>query len=365
MRKYEDDLKIIVLKSAKELGDKVNSHLQELRNTETDYRVPIKEERFQSGDGKVKIMNTIRNKDVYILSDVGNNSITYKMCGYVNHMSPDDHFQDVKRTINAIRSHSDSNSVIMPLLYASRQHKRQGRESLDCAMALQELENLNVKNIITFDVHDPSIQNAIPGKSFESFFPTRELIESMLEKEDIDFTNMHAISPDTGAVGRASLFASLFKCDMGMFRKVRDTSKVVDGRSPIIGHTYVGAPIEGKNIIVADDMISSGESILDTAKQIKSLGAAKVYLMSTFSMFTNGIEKFQQSYENGDFDKVYTTNLTYFNPEYENEPWLEKVDCSLKVAKLINNLNEGRSISKLINDTEKTNEAILTRTRKK
>ena len=254
MRGFEDDLRLITLKSIDGLGEKVNEHLKELRNTDMDYVVPIEEVRFQNGEGKIKIVNTIRDKDVYILSDVGNHSITYKMYDYENHKSPDDHFQDLKRVICAIRNHSHSNSVVLPLLYESRQHRRQGRESLDCAVALQDLVSLGVQNIITFDVHDPNIQNAIPNSSFESFFPTREIIEKVLA-EDIDFRNMHIVSPDAGAVGRANLYANLFKCDMGMFRKVRDTSKVIDGKNPIIGHAYVGPSLEGKNVIIADDMI--------------------------------------------------------------------------------------------------------------
>ena len=282
------------------------------------------------------------------------------MYDYENHKSPDDHFQDLKRVICAIRNHSHSNSIVLPLLYESRQHRRQGRESLDCAVALQDLVSLGVKNIITFDVHDPNIQNAIPNSSFESFFPTREIIEKVLA-EDIDFRNMHIVSPDAGAVGRANLYANLFKCDMGMFRKVRDTSKVIDGKNPIIGHAYVGPSLEGKNVIIADDMISSGESILDTAKQVKDLGANKVYLIATFAMFTKGIEVFDKAYESKSFDKVYTTNLTYYKDEYNDRPWLEQVDCSLKVAKVINSLNTGKSLTRLINDNNATSDSILKR----
>ena len=358
MRRFEDDLRLIALKSIDGLGEKVNEHLKELRHSNSDYIVPIEETRFQNGEGKIKILDTIRNKDVYILTDVGNHSITYPIYGHENHKSPDDHYQDVKRTLYAIRSHSSANSIIMPLLYSSRQHRRQGRESLDCANALQDFISLGVKNIITFDVHDPNIQNAIPNSSFESFFPTREIIESFLENEDIDFRNMHIVSPDAGAVGRANLLANLFKCDMGMFRKVRDTTVVKDGKNPIIGHAYVGSSLEGKNVIIADDMISSGESMIKTAKQVKELGAEKVYLIATFAMFTEGIKPFKEGYENGYFDKVYTTNLTYFNPEYEKEPWLEKVDCSFKVAQIINSLNEGHSLTPLLNDNDKTSKAV-------
>lgn len=362
MNKDLDNLRLIVLKSSKDLGEKVNKHLQNLRGTDTNYIVPIDETRFSNGEGKVTIIESIRNKDVYILSDIGNYSITYKMFDFYNHKSPDDHFQDIKRVIYAIRDHSQNNSVIMPLLYESRQHRRKGRESLDCACALQDLINLNVKNIITFDAHDIDIQNAIPSSSFESLFPTNAIIDEFLN-EDIDFRNMFVIAPDTGAVARANLYANLFKCSLGFFRKERDTSKIVDGKNPIIKHQYVGGPIEGKNVIVVDDMIASGESMLDVAKRAKELGANKVYLMVTFAMLTNGVDKFNEYYENKIFDRLYCTNLTYVKEEYEDLEWFKKVDSSLKVAKVIDNLNRGRSLGELLNDSNIINEEIRKRTR--
>lgn len=354
-----DDLRLIVLESAKELGVKVNLHLNAIRKTNTNYIVETKETRFNNGEAKVQISSTIRDKDVYILSDVGNHSITYQMYDYINHKSPDDHFQDIKRVIYAIRDHSKNNSVIMPLLYSSRQHRRNGRESLDCATALQDLVNLKTKNIITFDVHDVNIQNAIPISSFESFFPTKEVISTFLEREKIDFRNMFVVAPDSGAVSRANLFANLFKCNMGFFRKERDTSVVVDGKNPIVNHQYVGSDLRGKNVLVVDDMIASGESILDVAKKVKGIGAEKVYLISTFSLFTKGVDIFDKAHEKGDFDKIYTTNLTYFNPQYKNKKWLEEVDCSYKIAEVINNLNTGLSLSPLLNESDKINELIL------
>lgn len=354
-----DDLRLIVLESAKELGVKINLHLNAIRKTNTNYIVETKETRFNNGEAKVQISSTIRDKDVYILSDVGNHSITYQMYDYINHKSPDDHFQDIKRVIYAIRDHSKNNSVIMPLLYSSRQHRRNGRESLDCATALQDLVNLKTKNIITFDVHDVNIQNAIPISSFESFFPTKEVISTFLEREKIDFRNMFVVAPDSGAVSRANLFANLFKCNMGFFRKERDTSVVVDGKNPIVNHQYVGSDLKGKNVLVVDDMIASGESILDVAKRVKEIGASKVYLFSTFSLFTKGVDIFDKAYEKGQFDKIYTTNLTYFNPQYKNKKWLEEVDCSYKIAEVINNLNTGLSLSPLLNESDKINELIL------
>ena len=357
--KYNDDLRLIVLESARELGVKVNMHLNSIRKTNINYIVDTKETRFNNGEAKIQIFNTIRDKDVYILSDVGNHSITYQMYDYINHKSPDDHFQDIKRVIYAIRDHSKNNSVIMPLLYSSRQHRRNGRESLDCATALQDLVNLKTKNILTFDVHDVDIQNAIPVSSFESFFPTKEIITKFLEREKIDFRNMFVVAPDSGAVSRANLFANLFKCNMGFFRKERDTSVVIDGKNPIVNHQYVGSDLKGKNVLVVDDMIASGESILDVAKKVKEIGADKVYLISTFSLFTKGINIFDEAFKNNEFDRIYTTNLTYFNPAYKNKEWLEEVDCSYKIAEVINNLNSGLSLSPLLNESDKINELIL------
>lgn len=347
----EDNLRLVVLESMKEFGDSVNEHLARMMGGNLkNFIVPVVSTKFNNGEGKAKLCETIRNMDVFILSDVGNHSITYNMYDYVNHKSPDDHFQDIIRTLCAIRDHSCSNSVIMPLMYESRQHRRSGRESLDCAVALQELVSLKVKNILTFDIHDVDIANAIPTSSFESFHVTKEIIESLL-KEEIDFSKMFVLAPDTGAMGRANLYTNLFKCDMGFFRKARDTSKIVDGKNPITEHKYVGSSFKGKNVIVVDDMIASGESILDVAKSARKLGASKVYLISTFSLFTRGVKLFDEAYEKGIFDKVITTNLTYFDPEYRNKPWLETVDCTEKVAKVIYALHNGMSLSPLLNET--------------
>lgn len=365
MSEKKGDLSLIALSSINSLGEKVNENLKKIRKTDKNFIIPIEETRFNNGEGKIKINSTIRDKDVYILSDIGNHSITYPMYDYINHKSPDDHFQDIKRVIYAIRNHSKANSVIMPLLYSSRQHRRKGRESLDCATSLQDLVNLGVKNIITFDVHDIDIQNAIPNSSFESFYSTKEIIEDLLDKEDLDFRNMFVIAPDSGAVSRANLYANLFKCNMGFFRKERDTSIIVNGKNPIIKHQYVGPNFEGKNVLVVDDMLASGESILDVAMQAKTLKAEHVYLVVTFSLFTNGIEKIEEAYQKKYFDKIYTTNLTYFNKEYQNKPWLEVSDCSLKIAQVIDNLNKGRSLTKLLNDTDTVGQKVNERIRKK
>ena len=346
------DLKLVVLDSFKEIGEKVNIHLNKLRGTDTNYIVAADATRFNNGEGKMKLISTIRDNDVYIITDIGNHSITYKMYDYYNHKSPDDHFQDIKRVIYAIRGHSKSNSVMMPLLYEARQHRRKGRESLDCAAALQDLVNLDVKNIVTFDVHDVDIQNAIPRSAFESFYPTKEIIENFLENEDIDFRNMFILAPDAGAIGRANLFANLFKCGLGFFRKERDTSVVIDGKNPIIGHQYIGASLKGKNVIIADDMIASGGSIIESAEEAIKQGANKVYLFATFSLFAEGIEKFDKAFEKGIFAGIYTTELTYFNPEYRNRKWLHVADCSYKIAQIINNLNLGLSLSPLLNESD-------------
>lgn len=358
----KDDLRLISLQSINGLGEKVNEELKNIRGVAYDYTVPIEETRFNNGEGKITISDTIRNKDVYILSDIGNYSITYPMFDFINHKSPDDHFQDIKRAIYAIRDHSKSISIITPLLYESRQHRRKGRESLDCAVALQDFVRLGAKNIITFDVHDQDIQNAIPMSSFESFYPTKEIISDFLNNEDIDFRNMFVIAPDTGAVSRANLYANLFKCNMGFFRKERDTTKIVDGKNPIISHTYVGGTIEGKNVMIVDDMIASGESMLDVAEQAKKMGANKVYFMTTFSLFAKGIEKFDLAYQKGLFDRLYTTNLSYINEQYKKE-WLYEVDCSKQIANIINTLNKGESLSPLLNDTDIISKEILVRQR--
>lgn len=355
----EDNLRLIALQSINGFGESVDKHLQKIRKTNKSYIIPIEETRFNNGEGKVKISDSARGKDVYIMSDINNYSITYPMYNFINHKSPDDHFQDIKRVFAAIRDHSKSTSLITPLLYESRQHRRKGRESLDCAVGLQDLVSFNVKNIITFDVHDLDIQNAIPRSSFESFYPTKEIIEQFLKKEKIDFKNMFTIAPDSGAVARANLYANLFRCKMGFFRKERDYSVIIDGKNPIKEHQYVGDDLTGKNVLVLDDMIASGESILDVAKEAKKRGANKVYLMVTFALFTKGVEIFNEAFKKGYFDRIYATNLSYIPEEYKKYKWLEIVDCSYKVAQIVDCLNRGTSLSNLINDTEVMSNDIL------
>ncbi len=348
-----DTLKLIVLNGCTKLGKNVNNHLKDIRNSTKDYIVPISQTRFNNGEGKIKILETIRNKDVYIITDIGNHSCTYQMFGYTNHMGPDEHFQDIKRAISAIKGQADSITIIMPLLYSSRQHRRKGRESLDCAIALQELQSLGVKNITTFDVHDPNIQNATPCFSFENFYPTHTILDKFIDNENIDFENLLVISPDTGAMDRARYFADILKTDVGMFYKRRDLSKIVDGKNPIIAHEYLGKDVNGKNVIIVDDMISSGQSMLEVAEELKKRGAEKIYLITTYSLFDKGVDNFNQAYSKGYFNKVYSTNLSYIADEVKNQQWFCEVDCSNFIANIINAYNNHESISPLMNGKDK------------
>ena len=347
-----DDLRLIVMSNIKSFGKKVDERLQELRGETKSYMVSIEEARFNNGEGKVKINETIRNKDVYIISDIGNHSITYNMFDYEHHMGPDEHLMDIKRVISAIRGQASNITVVMPLLYQSRQHRRKGRESLDCAMAIQELQALGVKTIITFDVHDPNIQNATPCMSFENFYPTHTILESFIEKETLDFDNLLVVSPDTGAMDRAIYYANMLNTDVGMFYKRRDLTKIVDGKNPIVQHEYMGKDVNGKNVIVVDDMIASGGSMLEVAAELKKRGASKVYLVATFALFTSGLEKFNKAYKDGLFDMLYTTNLTYINPKLKKQKWFYDVDCSRFLSKIINVLNRHQSITPLLNGKE-------------
>ena len=285
----DDNLRLIVLDNCKELGEKVNEHINKIRGTNKNYIVPIDVVRFNNGEGKLTIKDSIRKKDLYILSDVGNYSCTYEMYGFTNHMGPDEHFQDIKRVFYAVRGHTDDINVIMPLLYESRQHRRKSRESLDCAIGLQDLVHLGAKSIITFDAHDVGIHNAIPRNCFENFYCTNYIINDIIDNEKIDFKNMLVISPDTGAVDRARVYADILRTNVGMFYKRRDLTKIVDGKNPIIEHKYIGDDVKGKNLLIVDDMIASGDSVIDVAENLKKLGANKVFVTATFSLFTKGI----------------------------------------------------------------------------
>ncbi len=364
-------LGIIALQSCKELGENVDNYLVRWRadrkndhkstisfhGYEKDtYLVNSKCPRFGSGEAKGIITESVRGKDLYLLVDVGNYSMEYSLCGHTCRMSPDDHYQDLKRVIAAIGGKARKITVIMPFLYESRQHKRSTRESLDCALALQELISLGVDNIITFDAHDPRVQNAIPLSGFENIRPTYQFVKSLLRStSDLKFDkeNMMVISPDEGAMNRAIYFANVIGVDVGMFYKRRDYATVVNGRNPIVAHEFLGDSVEGKDVVIIDDMISSGESMLDVAKELKRRKAKRVYALCTFGLFTNGLQVFDEAYENGIIEKVITTNLTYQTPELLSREWYESADMCKYVALIIDHLNHDASISELLDPTER------------
>lgn len=349
-----NNLKLIVMKNCEELGNKVNNHLKELLGETDDLIIPIDEVRFNNGEGKIVLKESVRKKDVFILTDPMNHSITYKMYNYYNHKSPDDHYVDVIRTLCAIRSQTNSTSLVMPFLYASRQHKREGRESLDCALALQEFVHQGVKNIITFDVHDSNVQNAIPRSSFDNFYPTNILLEKFVTLEDVKNENLLAVSPDNGALKRTRFYANMLGCQLGgHFEKHRDLYKIVDGKNPILEHEYIGKDVLNKDIIIVDDMIASGESILDVAFELKKRGAKRIYLFSSYAMFTKGLEVFDKAYQQGVFTKLYSTNLSYIDAEALNREWLAIADCSLYLAKIIYTYHIGGSVSPILNARSK------------
>ena len=342
-----NNLRLLVLDNIEELGKSVNEDLKKMNKIKSDFIIPIKRNRFSNGEGKVSIEGTVRDKDIYILSDVGNYSLTYEMHGLTHYLGPDEHFQDIKRVISAISGLANKITVVMPLLYESRQHRRKGRESLDCAIALQELERLGVNHIVTFDVHDPNVCNAIPNLPFENFFVAHEILKEVIELEDVD--NCIVISPDMGAMERARYFAEMLRCDVGVFYKRRDLSVIVNGKNPIVEHVYLGADVDGKDTFVVDDMIASGSSMIEVAKDLKERGAKKVFLVATFSLFTEGPEVFIKAYEEGLFDKLYTTNLTYVPESIKHEEWFQGVDMSKKISKIINTMHKQASLSPLFN----------------
>lgn len=359
-------LGFIPVNGCQELGKKVDDYLVKWRkeaeeNASTaivledyvkdSYIVDAKVPRFGSGEAKGIINESVRGKDIYIMVDVCNYSITYSLSGNVNRMSPDDHFQNLKRVIAAIGGKARRINVIMPFLYESRQHKRSSRESLDCALALQELVRMGVDNIITFDAHDPRVQNAIPLHGFETVRPTYQFIKGLLRKHSdlkIDSDHLMAISPDEGATERAVYMANVLGIDMGMFYKRRDYSRIVDGRNPIVAHEFLGSSVEGKDVIIIDDMISSGDSMLDVARQLKARKANRIFCASTFGLFTNGLEKFDKAYEEGVLHGVLTTNLIYQTPELLQREWYINCDLSKYIALMIDTLNHDGSISDIL-----------------
>lgn len=338
-------LKLVVLDNISELGTKVNKELKRINETKRDYMLDIVSDRFSNGEGKVSIKESINSSDLYILSDVGNYGLSYTMHGREHIMAPDEHFGDIKRVIAATSGHADRINVIMPLLYQSRQHKRKGNESLDCAIALQELERMGVDNIITFDAHDPSICNAIPRMPFENFYPTHIILEDLIDNENID--DVLVISPDMGAMERARYYADMLGSDVGVFYKRRDLSKVVNGKNPIVEHMYMGADPKDKDILIVDDMIASGTSMIEVAENLKKRGANNIYLVATFALFTEGVDKFNKAYEDGLFKKLYSTNLSYVPKEIKDSSWYEDVDCSKYLALIIDTFNKKEDVSLL------------------
>lgn len=364
-------LGIIAMNSCIETGKKVDKFLVDWRKKrdhdnkssiafegyERDtYLIDHATPRFGSGEAKGIIKESVRGDDIYILVDVCNYNLTYKLCGYTNRMSPDDHFQDLKRIIAAIGGKARRINVIMPFLYESRQHKRNGRESLDCANALQELVNMGVENIITFDAHDPRVQNAIPLHGFETVRPSYQFIKNILRRDPdmkIDKDHLMIISPDEGGMSRAIYLANNLGVDMGMFYKRRDFSTIIDGRNPIIAHEFLGSDVEGKDMIIIDDMISSGDSILEVAQLLKERKARKIFMCSTFGLFTNGLEKFDRAYEAGLFDCLLTTNLVYQDPELLKRSYYINCDLSKFIAFIIDHLNHDVSISELLDPVDR------------
>ncbi len=365
-------LKIVALSSAAKLGENVNKYMVEFRKTikndkvkndpafhgysESSYLVDVATPRFGSGEGKAVFNESVRGKDLFILVDVCNHSITYKMNGFINHMSPDDHYQDLKRVIAACYGKAHRINVIMPFMYESRQHKRTGRESLDCAFMLQELRDMGISNFITFDAHDPRVQNAIPLNGFDNFTPPYQFIKALLNSEEdliVDKDHLIVISPDEGALDRAIYFASVLGVDTGMFYKRRDYSTIINGKNPIVAHEFLGDNIDGKDIIIIDDMISSGGSMIDTAKQLKKMNARRVFICCTFGLFTEGLKAFDEAYEKGYFDKVVTTDLNYLPPELYSRPYFIEADMSKFVASLIDFMNHDSSLSNVLATTDK------------
>mgnify|MGYP002589790603 CR=1 FL=1 len=365
-------LKIIALPSAEKMGRRINDYMVEFRKSihndkvkndpafhgyiESNYLVDVDVPRFGSGEAKAQIGETIRGRDLFILTDVCNHSITYNMNGYTNHMSPDDHYQDLKRVIGACNGKARRINVIMPFLYEGRQHRRSGRESLDCAYALEELRDMGIDNFITFDAHDPRVQNSIPLNGFDNFFPTYQFLKALIKSvPDLRVDNDHLmiISPDEGAMSRAVYFSNILGVDMGMFYKRRDYSTIVNGKNPIVAHEFLGDSVEGKDVVVIDDMISSGGSMLDVAKQLKERNAKRVFVCTTYGLFTDGLDKFDEYYEKGWLDRVITTNLNYRIPELLERPYYVEANMSKYLASIIDIINHDVSVEKVRSSNEK------------
>ena len=364
-------LKLIAMESCKPLGQKVNDYIVSFREntinevTESplyrnykanNYQVDCSCPRFGSGEAKGILKETIRGTDLFIMTDVCNYSLTYTVNGHLNHMSPDDHYQDLKRIIAAATGKARRINVIMPFLYESRQHKRTRRESLDCALALEELDAMGVSNIITFDAHDPRVQNAIPLSGFDSFNPQYQFLKALFrEVPDLkaDKEHLMIISPDEGAMHRAVYFSNILGVDMGMFYKRRDYSTVINGKNPIVAHEFLGDDVTGKDVLIVDDMISSGESVIDVANNLKKQGAKRIFVFASFGLFCNGLECFDKAAADGIVDKIFTTNLIYRNPDLATREWYCEVDMSKYISLLIDTLNHDETISSLLNPVTK------------
>lgn len=364
-------IKLLTTEAALPLARNINHYLvsfrQSLNNSfkndpafhgyvEDNYLIEVSCPRFGSGEGKAVLTTSVRGKDIFILTDVCNHSITYKMNGYLNHMSPDDHYQDLKRIISAIDGKAHRINVIMPFLYEGRQHKRNGRESLDCAYAIKELMNMGVSNFITFDAHDPRVQNSVPLKGFDNFIPPYQFMRALLRAENdliIDKEHTIVISPDEGALDRAVYFANVLGVDTGMFYKRRDYSTIINGKNPIVAHEFLGDNIDGKDVIIIDDMIASGGSMIDTAKQLKKMNAKRVFICCTFGLFTEGLHAFDDAYEKCYFDRIITTNLCYQPPELKEKPYYEEADMSKFIASIIDFMNHDASMANIYTPTEK------------
>ena len=357
------DLAIISMKGCEDISTKVDHYLKKWRNADEDDTYIVKPNcpRFGTGEAKAVLKHTARGVDAYILCDCFNYSVEYKMYGKTVPMSPDDHFQDLKRVIAALGGKARRITVIMPMLYEGRQHRRTARESMDCAMALQELVSIGVKNIITFDAHDPRVNNAIPLDGFDNVQATYQMIKSLLKSvPDIQLDREHTmiVSPDEGGMGRCIYYSSVLGLELGMFYKRRNYSVIVNGKNPIEAHEFLGADIKGKDLILVDDMISSGESMLDISAKLKERGAKRIFVFSTFGLFVDGLEKFDEYYKNGLIDKVFTTNLIYQTPELLSREWYCSVEMSKYIALLIETLNYDHSISRLLDPVDRIHKAV-------
>ena len=360
--KYFGKLSVIGMKGSEQFLSSVDNYLHQLRDdTDGTYIVKADCPRFGTGEGKGIILETLRGHDTYIFADVFNYGVKYKMYGQMVPMSPDDHFQDLKRMIGAISGKARRMSVIMPMLYEGRQHKRSARESLDCAIALQELVNMGVSNIITFDAHDPRVQNAIPRSGFDNVRTSYQMIKALIrEYPDITFdpAKTMIISPDEGGMGRAMYYSSVLGIELGMFYKRRNYTIIVDGRNPIEAHEFLGKSVQDKDVIIVDDMISSGDSVIDVAKQLKDRGARRIFVFATFGLFCNGCDKLNEAYSNGLIDKIFTTNLNYRSEEIVNSPWYAEVNMCKYVSYIIDRLNRDESMSELLNPVKKIHDFV-------